>query len=31
MWLHAILPGLVCAWLLMGLPIRLFSLQMREA
>jgi hypothetical protein len=28
---HAILPGVVCAWLLLAPPIRLFQAQPAEA
>jgi lipopolysaccharide export system permease protein len=31
MWVHAILPGVVCAWLLMAPSIRLFRLRPAEA
>jgi lipopolysaccharide export system permease protein len=31
MWVHAILPGVVCAWLLMAPSIRLLPFQTREA
>jgi lipopolysaccharide export system permease protein len=31
MWLHAILPGMICAWLLMAPSIRMLPLRAREA
>ena len=31
MWLHAVLPGIVCGWLLLGPPIRLLQTQPAEA
>jgi len=31
LWLHATLPGIVCAWLLMGPTIRPFHVQVAEA
>jgi lipopolysaccharide export system permease protein len=31
MWLHAIVPGLVCAWLLLAPALRLFSTRPVEA
>jgi lipopolysaccharide export system permease protein len=31
MWLHAVAPGVVCAWLLLGPPIRVFQTQPAEA
>ena len=31
MWLHATVPGLICGWLLLGPPIRLFHAQPVEA
>lgn len=31
MWLHAVLPGIVCGWLLLGPPIRVFQTQPAEA
>lgn len=31
MWLHAIVPGLICCWLLFLPPVRLFQFQFRRA
>jgi lipopolysaccharide export system permease protein len=31
MWLHAIVPGLVCAWLLLGPELRVFRSRAAEA
>jgi lipopolysaccharide export system permease protein len=31
LWLHAIVPGVICAWLLMGPSIRLFHPEPAEA
>ena len=31
MWLHATVPGIICGWLLLGPPIRLFQTQPVEA
>ena len=31
MWLHAVAPGIVCGWLLLGPPIRLLQTQPAEA
>jgi lipopolysaccharide export system permease protein len=31
MWVHAVVPGIVCVWLLLGPPIRLFQTQPAEA
>jgi hypothetical protein len=31
MWLHATVPGMICAWMLFGPRLRLFSTQLSEA